>query len=222
MILKDLNSEDKPREKLLSKGVKNLTNSELIAVILSKGNKNNSILELSQKIINKFPINKLKQIEYEELTRIAGIGTSKACQLIGAIELGKRVSNYTPNLTNLIETPQKVYNEIKNDFLEDQESLIALFLDSRNKLICKKIIFTGTINKQIISSREIIKHAISSKAINIIIAHNHPSGNLTPSKADITTTSKIQQSLELFNLNLKDHLIVGHNNFFSMKENFMM
>ncbi len=222
MIIKDLENEDKPREKLALKGVKNLTNSELLALILSKGNKSVNIFELSQIILKKFPLNKLKEIEIEELTSIKGIGTSKACQLIGAIELGKRISNYSENLSQIINSPKKAFQELRNDFLEDQESLITLFLNSRNQLISKKTIFIGTINKQIVSPREIVKHAISVKAINIIIAHNHPSGNLNPSNSDIKTTDKIQRSLKLFELNLNDHIIMTQNNYFSMKENFLI
>lgn len=222
MMLKDLNQEDKPREKLFSKGVKNLTNTELVSLILGKGSKNISILKLSQELLKNYSLNQLKQIETIELTKISGIGKSKACQIIGAIEFGKRVTNFSTKHTNKIGTPKKAYIELRNEFPEDQECLLALFLDSRNFLISKKTMFIGTINKQLISSREIIKHALALKAINIIIAHNHPSGNLTPSNADIRSTNKIKQSLELFNLNLNDHIIIGNNNFFSMKENFMI
>lgn len=222
MIIKELNKEDKPREKLMLNGAKHLTNSELISLILSKGTKNLNILELSQKLIKDFSLSKLKEIEFEELIQIKGIGESKACQLIGAIELGKRISTHEEKYNKTINSPKKAFQELRNSFSEDQESLIALFLNSRNQLICKKTIFVGTINKQIVSPREIIKHAIATKAVNIILAHNHPSGNLTPSNADIKTTDKIQRSLNLFELNLNDHIILTSNNFFSMKENFLL
>lgn len=222
MRLKDIDKEDRPREKLKNKGVKNLSNYELISLILSKGSQQKDITQLSCDILKTFPLQKLKDITPEELMIKKGIGISKACQLIAAIELGDRVKNYESNPSKEINSPKKAFKELRTEFKEDQESLVALFLDSRNKLLSKKTIFIGTINKQIVSPREIVKHAIAIKAINIIIAHNHPSGNLNPSNADIKTTNKIQRSLDLFELHLNDHLIIANNKYYSMKENSLL
>ncbi len=222
MKLKDLDKEDQPREKLKSKGVKNLTNSELISIIISKGTKKIDVAQMSQNLLKKFNISKFQQLSVEELILNQGIGISKASQILAAVEFGTRVCNHQTNAGKEINSPKKAFVELRGEFIQDQESLVALFLNSRNKLILKKTIFIGTINKQIVSPREIVKHAIGINAVNIILAHNHPSGNLTPSNADIKTTNQIQRSLELFDLSLKDHLIVTPNDYFSMKENFLL
>ena len=222
MKIKDISKEELPREKLKEKGVKILSNSELIALIINKGNKEENVIDLSHKIINKKPLHELKETELGELTKIKGIGEVKASQIIASIELGRRSFLRTNFKKTNINNSEKAFCEIANDFKGDQESFIVILLDSRNNLIIKKTMFIGTINQQIVGSREIVKLCIQNNAVKVILAHNHPSGNLEPSEADHKTTEKIENSLRLFNIELVDHIIVANEKYYSFKDEYLL
>jgi len=221
-MIKDISKLEFPREKLKKYGIKKLSDSELLALIISKGSKHKNVTSLSQEIINKNPLNKLKGETIQKLIQIKGIGEVKASQILASIELGRRSLTKSNLEKNKLNKPIKVFKEIVNDFEENQESFIVLLVDSRNNFIFKKTLFIGTINHQVVSSREIVKLCLDHNALKVILAHNHPSGNLKPSNQDITTTKKIKKSLDLFNIELLDHIIVSNNSYFSFKEEFLL
>jgi len=219
MKIKDIPLENRPLERLLEKGPEILSIAELLAIILKNGTKGNNIIDLSNNILSKYPLPKLKNCSITELNSIKGIGKVKACQIKAIFEINKRINLKETNNDLKIYSPKQVYDIIRYD-LEDksQEHLIALYLKG-NKIISKKIINIGTDNQTLISTKEIIRHSIKEDAQAIIIAHNHPSEINQPSYQDKITTKELGKSLKLLDIQLLDHLIITKDKYFSFKEN---
>ncbi|MFT4326467.1 MAG: RadC family protein [Candidatus Woesearchaeota archaeon] len=219
MNLKKQAVDERPRERLSLYGVQTLSNAELLAVVLSRGTKRVNALDIARDILSKYRLRELNTITYQELEQLDGIGFSKACSIIAAMELGRRAQYFNPIQKKTIGSPTDAYAEIKHDIsLADQEKLVCLFLNSRDALLNKKTLFVGTINRQLISVRDIAKEALKLGAVKVILAHNHPSEDLTPSNEDTKATEKIKEALSIFDIDLIDHLIISGNNFLSFKE----
>lgn len=216
-LIKDLPEEEKPREKLKKYGVKNLTDEELIAIILRCGTKNMSVKDLAIKIKKEFK--NLSDLSYIELSKIKGMGEVKAITLLAAIELGIR-STYKEDKNIKLNRPENIYEFFKNKLIHlKQENLIAVFLDNKNKLIAYKTIFIGTINMSISHPREIFKEAIKNSCVYIVLVHNHPSGDPTPSIADLKFTNQVYKTGKIIGIPLLDHLIIGNNKYYSFYDN---
>ena len=219
MKLKELISEDKPREKLLKKGAEYLTDSELLAIILRTGNKSESVTELSNRILKRIGgVKNLKNMTINTLTQIEGIKLGKASSILASFELAKRaLKNDEPiKFKNTID----MYNYIKNDFLyELQEKFIILLFDKQFKLIKKCEVFKGTIDAVNVYHREIFKEALKENASFIVLAHNHPGGEVMPSIQDDETTKILVKNGQLIGIKVVDHLIVTQNSYFSYYEN---
>jgi len=215
MEISDLDKEERPREKIVKYGVGSLSNLELISAIICKGHFKMDVFSLSSKILQKFPLDRLNEATPHSLMQIKGLGISKACQIISALELSKRCAIPKTKKTK-INCAKDAFYELRSLFvLTHQEQFAALYLDSRNQVILKKIIFIGTIDKQLISSREIVRFALEVNAVSVIVAHNHPSGCIIPSESDIIATDKLRNSLSLFDISLLDHLIITKDDNFS-------
>lgn len=219
MKLKELISEDKPREKLLKKGAEYLTDSELLAIILRTGNKSESVTELSNRILKRIGgVKNLKNMTINTLTQIEGIKLGKASSILASFELAKRaLKNDEPiKFKNTID----IYNYIKNDFLyELQEKFIILLFDKQFKLIKKCEVFKGTIDAVNVYPREIFKEALKENASFIVLAHNHPGGEVMPSIQDDEITKILVKNGQLIGIKVIDHLIVTPNSYFSYYEN---
>lgn len=219
MKLKELISEDKPREKLLKKGAEYLTDSELLAIILRTGNKGESVTELSNRILKRIGgVKNLKNMTINTLTQIEGIKLGKASSILASFELAKRaLKNDEPiKFKNTID----MYNYIKNDFLyELQEKFIILLFDKQFKLIKKCEVFKGTIDAVNVYPREIFKEALKENASFIVLAHNHPGGEVMPSIQDDEITKILVKNGQLIGIKVIDHLIVTPNSYFSYYEN---
>lgn len=219
MKLKELISEDKPREKLLKKGAEYLTDSELLAIILRTGNKSESVTELSNRILKRIGgVKNLKNMTINTLTQIEGIKLGKASSILASFELAKRaLKNDEPiKFKNTID----MYNYIKNDFLyELQEKFIILLFDKQFKLIKKCEVFKGTIDAVNVYPREIFKEALKENASFIVLAHNHPGGEVMPSIQDDEITKILVKNGQLIGIKVVDHLIVTQNSYFSYYEN---
>ena len=219
MKLKELISEDKPREKLLKKGAEYLTDSELLAIILRTGNKSESVTELSNRILKRIGgVKNLKNMTINTLTQIEGIKLGKASSILASFELAKRaLKNDEPiKFKNTID----MYNYIKNDFLyELQEKFIILLFDKHFKLIKKCEVFKGTIDAVNVYPREIFKEALKENASFIVLAHNHPGGEVMPSIQDDEITKILVKNGQLIGIKVIDHLIVTPNSYFSYYEN---
>lgn len=210
-LLKNIPKNERPRERFIKYGVENLQTSELISIILNTGTKDKSVIELSNNILNNIDdISELKYMSLNKLKTINGIGNVKAIKLLSAIELGRRVY-YEKNMVKLkMNSSEKVYNYMKTKFNDNkQEYFYALYLDNKKNLIDKKLLFIGTINKSIVHPREIFKYAYLLSASSIICVHNHPSGDVTPSKEDILLTKSLVEIGEIQGIKVIDHLVIG-------------
>jgi len=220
--IKDLPIEERPYEKLINNGVYSLTNEELIAILIKNGTKKYSAKELSSIILSELNnISELKNINYNNLTKIEGIGIKKSCVLLAAIELGKRITNYNRGIVNRKLNSSKLVFEYYRNLLIDakQEHFYCVYLDNSKRIIHEKLLFIGTINYSVVHPREIFKEAYFYSASAIICVHNHPSDNLCPSIEDIKLTKNLISIGNLLGIKVIDHLIIGKNNYYSFLEN---
>ena len=220
MRIKDKPINERPREKLLELGKENLTNSELLSIILKTGLKGENVESIALKLLNKFKIEELKNIELEELTSIKGIGKIKAMELLSCIELGKRIYLKENIKLNKLSTPKDIYEYMKYIFIDkNQEIFYCLYFNNKQELINKKLLFIGTINQSLTHPREIFKEAYKLSASTIICIHNHPSNDTNPSKADIVFTKNLVEIGKIQGIPIIDHIIIGKDNYYSFLEN---
>lgn len=225
VLIKDIPLNERPRERLINKGVEYLSNEDLLAILLKTGTKENSVKVLANNILKQLDdINNLKEINLERLVKIKGIGKAKACELLAAIELGKRLNQEIDNLNQIkIYSSNSIY-EYYQDKLKDklQEFFYCVYLDTKNHIIKDKLLFIGTINESLIHPREIFKEAYLLSASSIICVHNHPSGNVTPSNNDIIMTKQLIEVGKILGIKVLDHIIIGKNNYYSFNDNSLV
>ena len=220
MIIKEMAELEKPRERLLNNGRENLSNEEIIAIVLRTGTKEISSKMLATKILSKFKnISELRNANISNLTTIKGMGKIKSIELIAAIELGKRVYETIPNIYKKYENVNKIYEGFK-DLIKDekQENFFALYFDTKQNLIDYKLLFKGTLNVTTVHPRDIFKEAFLLNAASFIIIHNHPSGDPLPSKPDVDLTNQINTISKIMGINFLDHIIIGQDKYFSFYE----
>ena len=220
--IKEIPINERPREKLINQGSEYLSNEDLLAIILDTGTKDKSAKDLANMILSKINnITELKDMNYYMLSNIKGIGPSKACKILSLIELSKRMNKKIDTLINVKATNSKVIFDYFKDKLglEKQEYFYCLYLDNQKKIIKNKLLYIGTINQTLIHPRDIFKEAYLLSASAIICVHNHPSGNIFPSKEDIMMTTGLKEVGQIMGINVVDHLIIGNNNYYSFLEN---
>ena len=216
---------DKPRERLYMYGSENLSNEELIAIILKTGTKKMSVKELSLKLLEMVgDISRFRDIGINSLMKIDGIGRVKAIEIKAALELGRRVYMNNDGLGKITLNSANAIYDYFYDILRDkkQEYFYCVYVDTKGKYIDKKCLFIGTINSSIVHPREIFKEAYLLSANGIICVHNHPSGDVTPSKEDKSITKKLKEISIIHGINFIDHIIIGNGNYFSFYENNML
>lgn len=221
LMIKDIPKSERPRERLLKYGGEILSNNEILSIILKSGTKGEGVSELANKVLTKIEnISNLKNINKEMLTSIKGIGPTKAIEVLAAIELGKRIFIKNEIETNTIYTNSKtIYNNNKSLFYDKkQEYFYCIYLDQKRKVIERKLLFMGTLNKSYVHPREIFKEAHLLSASAIICMHNHPSGDPTPSTDDIILTKSLLEIGRLQQIPILDHIIFGDNNYYSFYE----
>lgn len=223
---KNLPDSDKPRERLYMYGSENLSNEELISIILKTGTKNMSVKEVSLKLLEIVgDVTKLRDVGINTLMKIDGIGRVKAIEIKAALELGRRVYMNNSDVVDKIffSSADVIYNYFY-DILGDkkQEYFYCVYVDTKGKYIDKKCLFIGTINSSVVHPREVFKEAYLLSANGIICVHNHPSGDSTPSKEDINITKKIKEISIIHGIKFIDHIIIGNGNYFSFFDNNML
>ncbi len=218
-MIKDMPTTERPRERLKAYGAGVLSLAELIAIVLSSGSKDMSVIEIARQIVNDTSeIIELKDKTVAELARIRGVGEVKAIKLLGAIELGRRVYQEIADKSE-IRSPSDVYRLLKDEVAGmKQEVLFALFLDLKMKLIAKKQIFVGSLNQSLIHPREVFKYAVKNSAYQVILAHNHPSGDPEPSEQDIVVTKRFITAGEMLQIPIVDHVVIGREKYISIIE----
>ena len=221
MSIKFLAEDDRPREKFLLKGKSALSDSELLAIILGSGNNEDSAVELARKILASVDYNwqKLSKLSIKDLIKFKGIGEAKAISVAAALEIGRRKAAQEIPEKEKVTSVNDLY-KIFSQYLSDlqTEEFWAIFLNQKNHVIYKTQISKGGISGTLVDVRVIFRIAIEHFATSVVVAHNHPTGNLTPSQPDISITRRIKEAGDLLDIKLLDHLIIGENSFFSFSE----
>ncbi len=221
--MKNLPTCEQPYEKFLSYGVASLSDAELLAVILRSGTKTKNVIEVAHQILsysNEYPgLLVLNHLSLNELTKVSGIGTVKAIQVLCIAEITRRMTKAKRKDGVRLLSPETVASYYMEDMRHlTTEQIMLVMIDSKSKIIKEEIISTGTVNASILAPREVFIKALSAGAVNIILLHNHPSGDPTPSAEDVKTTNRIKEAGTLIGIKLMDHIIIGDNKYISLKE----
>lgn len=217
--------EDRPREKLLRKTPNSLTDSELLAILISPGTREKNAVDLSKELLHsvKNNLNELGKLDLHDLLKIKGIGKVKAVIILAALELGRRRHNANALERPVVRDSQQVAGYLRV-MLQDQcrEVFAVLFLNQANRVNHFEVVSQGGITGTVADPRLILKKALDFHAVNLILCHNHPSGNLKPSKADEDLTHKIREAARFFDIKVIDHIIVSHEGYFSFADEGIM
>ena len=215
--MKDMPLDEQPREKALKYGFSSLSDAELLAILLRTGTKELNVKELALEILKEMNnLNGLQNSRISKLSSIKGVGKVKAITILAALELGKRFNKESNFKTLKIRETKDAYNAYKDELENDaQEKFMAVFLNNQNIVLASKILFVGVSNQSLIEPKIIFKEAMLYNATRLIVIHNHPSGNPSPSKEDYLVTDQIMEAGNLLNIRLIDHLIIGKEKYFS-------
>jgi DNA repair protein RadC len=216
--IKDLYKNDRPREKLIKKGASALKKEELIAILLRAGTKGQNALQMAKSIVKNYDEKKLLNATYQELKNIYGVGPAKAVQILVAFEVGKRLYKEKEKSDVYINSPEDVVEEVKEIRESKKEHFVALYLNARKKLIHKEVISIGTLDASLVHPREVFEPAVRELASQVIIVHNHPSGDEKPSEEDIKITKRIKEAGSLLGIDLADHIIITKKDYFSFSD----
>lgn len=214
-MIKSLPKEENPREKALNYGIESLSNVELLALVLRTGNKEESVIQLAQRLLNEVGgFERLNDISYAQLISLKGIKQAKAIEILSILEIAKRLKSRVQDAQSLM-TPFDIYYYVKDKmmFLK-QEHFVVLCLDNKNRVIKEKTIFIGSINMSVVTPREVFKEAIHVSSAKIALVHNHPSGDASPSQEDIYLTRQFKELGEMMSIEIIDHIVVGWHLFY--------
>jgi len=214
--IKDLPKVERPREKLMQYGPEKLSNSELLAILLRSGKKGENVIELANKILKKFSKDELPNLTFNDLKDYSGLGPAKACEIVACFELGKRLLK--DKKAEIYLKPKEIWEELKDLRDHKKEHFVIFYLDSRNQEIKREIISVGSLNANLVHPREVFEPAVRHLAAQVILAHNHPSGDPEPSEDDLEITKRLTESGKILGIEVVDHIIVVKNGFLSFKE----
>jgi DNA repair protein RadC len=218
--IREIPSEERPRERMQQHGSGALSHAELLAILLRTGTKDESSIHLAQRILTECGgLRRLAESNWDDLTHIRGIGPAKALLLQASIELGRRVArSQLPDMVK-ITCPQDAANLLMEELRHlREEHFVCLFLNTKNQVIGRQTLSIGSLNASIVHPRELFRAAIRRSSASILCAHNHPSGDPTPSPEDIALTKRLAEAGELLGIELLDHLVIGDNRYTSLKE----
>ena len=215
--------EDRPYERCIRHGVQSLSNRDLLAVILRTGAKGRNVLELAGDLLKLVPEREgftgIRRLSLDELSNVKGIGKVKAVQLKCLLEIARRMAREEAGEGTYFASPSAVANYYMEDLRhEEQEVLLLLMLNQRGRLLKERYMFKGTVNASVISPREIFVEALAARAVQIILLHNHPSGDASPSQEDLNVTRRIKEAGQLLGIALTDHIIIGEHAYVSLRE----
>jgi DNA repair protein RadC len=221
--MKELPTNERPREKFKKSGFQKLSDIDLLALLLRTGSKDLSVRDLATNLLLEIgSLNELTNTSLERLSKIKGVGEVKAITLLSALELGKRALISENQSKKRIHSAKDLYEVFYPELTRlSQEHFVAVFLNSKNEIIKAKTIFIGSANRSIVHPRDIYKEAIKYSAVKLMCLHNHPSGDPTPSLEDTAFTSRLIEAGNLLQIPLLDHIIVGHNSYYSFYDHVM-
>ncbi len=218
MKIRDIYREDRPREKLIKKGASALRDEELLAILLRTGVRGRGAVQVARDIKAKCLKTGLVNAKFEELKNIYGVGPTKAVNILAAIEIGKRAYKKNNSEDIYITTARDVFNELRDIKDSKKEHFIAFYLDARRKVVKREIISVGIINAAIVHPREVFEPAVKNLAVSMIVAHNHPSGDPTPSDDDLALHRRICKAGTILGISVLDHVVVTTEKYISFKE----
>ncbi len=208
LAIKNLPAHERPREKLIAKGVASLTDKELLAILLRTGRAGKSAIDVAEGILAKYPKKKILDVSFEDLKKVNGIGADKACTLLAAVEFTKRALGVQKNGRPIIESTEHALAQLHDIRMHKKEHFVALYLNARNELIHREDISIGTVNASIVHPRDVFAPALEHNATAVIVAHNHPSGSPEPSPEDLEVTARLRDAGKLLGIALVEHIIV--------------
>ncbi len=221
MLLRDLHPVERPREKLEARGAEALSDQELLALLLRTGCSGQGVLELSEAVLKTFASG-LSRTPYGRLRDFKGVGASRAAVLVGAFELARRLSGQAEQRP-VLDSPSRVLDQVPAGIRAGRkEHFLAFYLNARSQLVHHETVSVGTLSASLVHPREVFAPALSHSAAALIVAHNHPSGDCSPSPEDKDATRRLSRAGELMGIPLLDHLIVSDGGFFSFKEHGLM
>ncbi|MCO5192946.1 MAG: DNA repair protein RadC [Anaerolineae bacterium] len=219
-MIRDLPSGERPRERLMHYGAQAVSSAELLAIIIRTGSGGENVLRLAERLLAAFDgLNGVARASLTELQQVKGIGPAKAVEIKAALELGRRLLVTAPEERPVVSTPADAANLLMSEMsLLEKEHLRVILLDTRNRVISTPTIYVGSLNSSVVRIAELFRPAIKQNAAAIIVAHNHPSGDPSPSPEDVRVTREISKAGKLLSIELLDHVIIGRNRFISLKE----
>lgn len=218
--IKELPSSERPRERLLHYGANALSNAELLAIILRTGTRDENVVRVAQRLLARFDsLAGLVRASTPELTAQKGLGPAKVAQLKASLELGRRMLIESPEERPQIRSPADAANLVMSEMsLLEQEHLRVMLLDTKNRVLTTEPVYVGSLNTSLIRVGELFREAIRANCASLIVVHNHPSGDPTPSPEDVAVTKQIVEAGKLLDIEVLDHLIIGRQRFVSLKE----
>lgn len=218
MKIHDVPKIDRPRENLISKGSQNLKDEELLAILLRTGREGKNVLEVAKQILRKYSKKRLLKLKYEDLTKIKGIDSAKACTILATQELVKRALKIQDESLPIVGSVKDVVLQVSYLREKTREHLMAIYLNARNELLFRKHVFAGTLNANLVHPREIFAEALKQNAASVILVHNHPSGDAEPSEDDLEIIKRILEAGKIMGIDVLDHVIITKTKAFSFKE----
>ncbi len=219
--IKSWAEDDRPREKLVVKGRQALSDAELLAILLSSGNRDETAVQLAQRILreHKNSINELAKLHLNDLKRYKGVGEAKAVTIAAALEMGRRRTDESLEQKTKITSSKTAYDVIKSKLSDlPHEEFWVIFMNRRNSIIKTECISKGGVSGTVVDVRLILRSALENLTSSIILCHNHPSGNLRPSQEDLSLTKKVKEAAKLMDMTLQDHLIIGEHAYYSFAD----
>lgn len=217
--IRDMATEERPSNRLMTHGPASLSNAELLSIIIRTGSAAENAVNLSQRVLSQYDLKQLSAIDSRLLMNIHGIKSTKACQIAACFELARRLEALDSTQKVKISSPEDVYRRLYPRMRESKkETFMELCLDTKNQIIREDTVSIGSLNANVVHPREVFRTALIESAAQIIVAHNHPSGDPTPSREDIEITKKLVETGKIVGIGVMDHVVIGDGRHFSMKE----
>jgi len=216
--IKDLPKHLRPRERLLDQGAENLKDYELLAVLLRTGRAGKSAIDIGKDVLKKHPVAKILDVSEKELRKIRGVDAGKICSVLAALELGKRAMRSYEKRLPVIGSPEEALAQLSGIASLRREHFVVLYLNARNQLVHKETVSVGTLTASLVHPREVFAPALEVRAAAVLLAHNHPSGEMGPSDDDVALTEQLIEAGGLMGIDVVDHLILSRSGYVSLKE----